>query len=73
MQKEKEKKKQKTKTVDSKLLKTKNGRTMLLSKCAACSSKKSRFMKEQKPKGILRSLGLKTPSRKILLFGDLLL
>ena len=26
--------------------KTKNGRTILLSKCAVCSSKKSRFMKK---------------------------
>ena len=34
-----------TQNVDSKLLKTKNGRTLLLSKCAACRSKKSRFMK----------------------------
>ena len=40
------------------MLKTKNGRTMLLSKCAVCGSKKSRFMKEQVAKGILSSLGL---------------
>ena len=55
-----------------KVLKTKNGRTMLLSKCAVCSSKKSRFMKEKEAKGILSSLGLKTPLSKILLFGDIL-
>ena len=41
-------------------VKTKNGRTMLLSKCAACKSKKSRFMKEQETKEILSSLGLKS-------------
>ena len=34
---------------------------MLLSKCAICGSKKSRFMKEQKAKGTLSSLDLKTP------------
>ena len=35
-----------TEYVDPKVLKTKNGRTMLLSKCAVCSNKKPRFMKE---------------------------
>ena len=34
--------------VDLKVLKTKNGIAMLLSKYAICSSKKSRFMKKQK-------------------------
>ena len=33
------------KDINSKLLKTKNGRAMLSSKCAICGSKKSRFMK----------------------------
>ena len=47
-----------TEIVDSKLLKTKNDRTMLLSKCPVCSSKKSIFIKEQEAKGILSSLGL---------------
>ena len=45
--------------MNSKVLKTKNGRTMLSSKCALCSSKKSRFMKEQEAKGTLSSSGLK--------------
>ena len=45
---------------------------MLSSKCAVCSSKMSRSMKEQEPKGILSSLGLKTPLSKIPLFGDIL-
>ena len=35
------------------MLKTKNERTMLLSKCAVCSSKKSRFKREQEVKGLL--------------------
>ena len=55
------------------MLKTKNGRAMLSSKCVLCGSKKSRFMKEQEVKGILSSLGLKTPLSKIQLFGDILL
>ena len=58
--------------VKSKVLKTKNGRTMLLSKCAICGSKKSRFIKKQEAKGLSSSLGLKTPLNKILLLGDIL-
>ena len=55
------------------MIKTKNGRTMLLSKCAACDSKKSRFIKENEAKGLLSSLGLKTPLNKISLLEDILL
>ena len=66
------KKKKKKKIVGSKVLKTKNGRTVLSSKRAVCGSKKSRFMKQQEAKGILSSLGLKTQLSKIPLFGDIL-
>ena len=51
--------KKNTENVDSKVSKTKNGRTMLSSKCAMCDSKKSRFVKEQEAKGLLSSLGIK--------------
>ena len=50
--------------------KTSNGKTMILSKCAICGGKRSKFIKEQKASGILSSLGLKTPLRKIPLLGD---
>ena len=40
-----------TENVDLKVIKTKNSRTILLSKCAVCDSKKSRFMNEQEVKG----------------------
>ena len=43
---------------------------MLLSKCAICGCKKSRFMKIQEPKGILSSLGLKILLNRIPLLGD---
>ena len=49
------------KNIDSKMLETKNGRTMLLSKCAICGSKKSRSIEEQETKGLLSDFGLKTP------------
>ena len=44
----------------------------MLSKCAVCGSKKSRFTKEQEPKGLLASLGHKTPLSNIPLLGDIL-
>ena len=61
-----------TESLDSKMLKTKNGKTILSSKCAVCVSKKSRFIKQQEAKGLLSSLGLKTPLNKIPLLGDIL-
>ena len=51
---------------------TSNGKTMLLSKCATCGAKKPRFIKKKEAKGILSSLGLKIPSSKIPLLGDIL-
>ena len=42
------------------------------SKCSVCGIKKSRFLKEQKVKGSLTSLGLKTPLSKVPLLGDIL-
>ena len=64
--------KQDTGSIDSIVLKTKNVRTVLSSKCVISASKKSRFMKEQEAKGLLSSLGPKTPLNKILLLGDIL-
>ena len=48
--------KKNTKNIDAKMLKTKNGRLNLLSKCAVCGSKKSRFRKEPEVKGLLSTL-----------------
>ena len=45
---------------------------MLSSKCAVCSSKKSKFLKEQEAKRLLSSLGLKVPLSKVLLLGEIL-
>ena len=59
-----------TESVDSNMLKTKNGRLMLSSKCAVCGSKKSKFIKEQEAKGFLSSLGLKTRLSKVPLLCD---
>ena len=61
-----------TESVDSKMLKTKNSKTMLSWECAACGSKKSKIVKEQEAKGLLNSLGLKKPLSKVPLLGDIL-
>ena len=45
---------------------------MLSSKCAIGGSKKSRFFENQKTKGLLSNLGLKTRLSKVLILGDIL-
>ena len=52
--------------------KSNNGKTMILSKCAICGSKKSTFIKREEPSGILSNLGLKIPLNEIRLLGDIL-
>ena len=56
---------EKTENLNSKIFKTKNGRLIMQSKCAECGIKKSRFMKEQKAKGLLSNLRIKTTLSKI--------
>ena len=45
---------------------------MILSKCAICGSKKSKFIKNQEAKGLLSSLCIRTPLSKIPLLGNVL-
>ena len=54
------------------MIKTKNGRLILSSKCAVCGSKKSKFLKEQEAEGLLSNLGIKTLLNKIPSLVDLL-
>ena len=42
----------------------KNGRIILLSRCAVCDNKKTKFIKEQEVSGLLSSLLIKTPLSK---------
>ena len=55
-----------------KAIKTKNRRLMVTSNCAVCSSKKSRFIKEQEARGLLSSLAIRAPLIRILLVGPIL-
>ena len=63
--------KRNTKNIDGKLIKAKNSRLALSSKCVVCGSKKSRFMKEKEAEGLLSNLGIKTSLSKIALFNIL--
>ena len=60
-----------TESINPKVLETTNGKT-ILSKCAICGSKKSKFIKEQQAKGLLSNWGIRTSLNKIPLLGDIL-
>ena len=51
--------KKQTESIDPKVSPTSNGRTMILSKCAICDSKKSKFIKKQEAKELLSNQVLK--------------
>ena len=40
-----------TENINPKIVRTKNNRLMMLSKCAICNNEKSRFIKEQEARG----------------------
>ena len=61
-----------TENINPKVSKTSNNRIMVLSKCAICGSKKSRFIKNQEAKGLLSNFGIKTPLSKAPILGDIL-
>ena len=60
--------KRNTESINPKDSKTTNAKTTMLSKCAVCERKKSKFIKEQQPKGLLINLGIRAPLNKIALF-----
>ena len=51
-----------TESENPKVVRSKNERIILLSKCSLCNSKKSKFIKEQEAKGLISKLtGIKVP------------
>ena len=56
-----------TKSKTPKIVRTMNGRIMLLSKFEVCNSKKTKFIEEQKAKRLLGGL----PRAKITILGDI--
>ena len=61
-----------TENINPRVSKAINSRTMLLSKCAICDSKKSRFIKSQEAKGLLSNSCARTPLSKVPILGDIL-
>ena len=61
-----------TKNINPQVSSTSNGKLMILSKCAICDNKKSKFIKKQEASGLLSKLGIKTPLSKIPIVGDVL-
>ena len=61
-----------TGNINPRVSNTSNGRTMILSKCGICGSKKSRFIKDQEAKGLLNNLGVRIPLSKVPILGDIL-
>ena len=51
--------------IDPKMVKTKNNRLLMQSKCSVCGTKKLRFVKKKDAKGLLSNLEIKTPLSKI--------
>ena len=60
-----------TENINPRVSNTSNGKTMILSKCAICGSKKSRFIENQEPKGLLSNLSIRTPLSKVPVLGDI--
>ena len=54
-----------TENINPKMVRTKNNRLIMQSKCPVSKIKKSRFVKQQEAKGLLSNLGTKTPLSKI--------
>ena len=61
-----------TKNINPQVCISSNCKMMILSKCAICDSKKSRFIKNQKAKGLLSKLGIKTPFNNLPILGKIL-
>ena len=54
-----------TTDIDPKMYRTKNNRLVIQSRCPVCGIKKSRFVKKQEAKALLKNLGIKTLLSKI--------
>ena len=61
-----------TENINPRVSKTSNDRTMVLSECVICGSKKSRFIQNQEAKQLLSNLRIKTPLSKVPMLGDIL-
>ena len=60
-----------TENINPKIVRTKNNRLMMLSKCAICNNKNSRFISQGS--GLLDNLGLNTPQNRMKMLCGMLL
>ena len=60
-----------TENINPRVSNTSNDRRTILSKCAICGIKKSRFIKDQEAKELLSNLGVRTPLNKVTILGDI--
>ena len=60
-----------TENIDPKIVRTKNNRLFMQSKCSDCKNKKSQFVKKQEAKGLSSNLGMNTPFSKTPLLNNL--
>ena len=63
--------KKNTGNTNPRVSKTNNGKTMILSKCAICGSKKSKFIKKQEASQILSSVSIRTTLSTVTVLGDI--
>ena len=61
-----------TKNINLQVSSTRNGKMMILSKCAICGSKKSKFINKQEAKGLLSKSGIEAPFSKLPILGGIL-
>ena len=61
-----------TENINPKVSSTSNGKAMILSRCAICGSRKTRFIKNQEAKSLLSNLGIRTPLSKVPILGNVL-
>ena len=60
-----------TKSIDPKIVRNRQNRSMIQSHCAVCGNKKSRFIKEHQAMGLLSNLGIRTPLSQVSLLNVL--
>ena len=60
-----------TKSINPKIVRNRQNRSMIQSTCAVCGNKKFRCIKEHLAMGLLSNLGIKTPLSKVPLLNNL--
>ena len=54
-----------TKSINPKIVRNRQNRSMIQSSCAVCGNKKSRFIKEYQAMVLLSNLGIRTPLSQV--------